>query len=78
MDIRQTGMVLAFISLIDNRAVSEESIMAWHELLRDVEFDDAKNAVTLHFKSSTDYIRPAHIIQGARMVKMDRKKEQYE
>ena len=70
-------MVLAFVSLIDNRAVSEESILAWHELLKEVEFEDAKDAVTDHFKTSTEYIRPAHIIQGARMVKMDRKKEYY-
>lgn len=77
MDIKQTGMVLAFISLIDNRAVSEESILAWHELLRDVEFEHAKDAVTHHFRTSTDYIRPAHIIQGARLIKMERKKELY-
>ena len=77
MNIKETGMVLAFVSLIDNRAVSEESILAWHELLKEVEFEDAKDAVTDHFKTSTEYIRPAHIIQGARMVKMDRKKEYY-
>jgi hypothetical protein len=77
LNIKETGMVLAFVSLIDNRAVSEESILAWHELLKEVEFEDAKDAVTDHFKTSTEYIRPAHIIQGARMVKMDRKKEYY-
>jgi len=70
-------MILAFISLIDNRAVSDEGILAWHELLKDVEFEHAKEAVTAHFRTSTEYIRPAHIIQGARIVKMDRKKEYY-
>lgn len=77
MDIKQTGMILAFVSLIDNRQVSEEAILAWHELLRDVDFEHGKDAVTNHFRTSTEYIRPAHIIQGARLVKMERRKEIY-
>lgn len=78
MNIKETGMILAFVSLIDNRQVSDEAIMAWHELLMELEFEDAKKAVTNHFKESTEYIRPAHIINGARVVKMERKKALYE
>lgn len=71
-------MILSFISLLDNRQVSDEAIMVWHELLKDIEFEDAKIAVTNHFKDSTDYIRPAHIIQGARIIRMERSKQVYE
>jgi hypothetical protein len=77
LDIRQVGMILAFVSLIDNRNVSDESILAWYELIKECDFDDAKGAVINHFRTSTEYIRPAHIISGARMLKMERRKELY-
>ena len=78
LNIKETGTILAFVSLIDNRQVSDEAIMAWHELLKDLEFEDARQAVTNHFKDSNEYLRPVHIIQGAKRVKMERKKTIYE
>jgi hypothetical protein len=74
MDISETGMLLAKIALIENREATNETIRAWHEILANIEFADALDALTNHYRNSTEPAKPAHIIRGAREIKEERKK----
>ena len=75
MEIRETGLLLAKIALIDNRTATNETIMAWHEILQDIAFEDAMLALLIHYRTSTDWVRPAHIVQGALAIRKERKKK---
>jgi len=61
MDLRQTGQLLVRASVVDNRRVEEETIHAWHEVLADVDYTDAVDALLEHRRTSTEYLLPAHI-----------------
>jgi hypothetical protein len=74
LDIKETGLLLAKISLIDNREASQQTILAWQEILADTDFQDALQALLQHHRESTEWIRPAHIVQGAKRMKQERKK----
>jgi hypothetical protein len=68
----ETALVLAKAALVDMRTIGEPDVMAWHEILADVELNDALAAVTRHYRDSTDRIMPAHVRKLARAVKDDR------
>jgi len=64
----EVAKLLTRASAVDNRVVTEETVAAWHEVLEGVRYDAAVEAVNEHFKTSTEYLMPAHIITGARRV----------
>lgn len=61
MNIRETTELLTRAQLIDNRRVEEATVLAWHELVDDIDFAPAVEAVRLHFRESTAYLVPAHV-----------------
>jgi hypothetical protein len=77
MDIKQTGLILAKIALIESREATNETIRAWHEILEDINFEDAMEALLRHYRNSSDACKPAHIVRGAREVKDERKKRRF-
>ena len=48
--------------------------MAWHEALADVEYADGLAAVTRHYRTSTERIKPADVRDRAREVRYDRRR----
>jgi len=74
VDITQTGMLLAKIALLENREATNETILAWQEILDDVDFDDAMEALVQHYRHSTESCKPAHVVRGARAIKEEKKK----
>jgi hypothetical protein len=77
LDIRETGILLAKMSLIDNRQASVETIRVWQEILADTKLEDAMEALMRHWRTSDQYIRPVHIVEGARLVANERRKITY-
>lgn len=69
MNIVEVGKLLTIASAYDNRTVSKESAVAWNEVIGDIDFDVAVEAVKAHFRTSTDYLLPAHVVSGARRVR---------
>lgn len=64
MNIEQLTVLIARIQVLDNRQVDELTIQAWSPLMADVDYGDAVAAVNEHFRTSTAYLQPAHIIQA--------------
>jgi len=75
VDIKQTGILLAKIALIENREATNETILAWHEILNEVNYEDAMEALIQHYRHSTESCKPAHIVRGARAIKEEKKKK---
>lgn len=69
MNHDQTRALLIRASAIDNRVVSRPAVDAWADLLIDVDPNEAAEALREHFRTSTDYLLPGHIVAGARRIR---------
>lgn len=74
MNRTEVATVLIKVTAFDLRTVGEADVLAWHEVLADVDLADALAAVTRHYRDSTDRIMPAHVRRLARAVKDDRRR----
>lgn len=61
MNETETAAILAVAALYDNRSLTEETVIAWHATLEDLDFTQAKNAVVEYYRRSDKYLMPAHI-----------------
>lgn len=61
MNVQETTDLLTRIQVIDNRRVEEATVLAWFELVADLDHGQAVEAAKLHFRESTVYLTPAHI-----------------
>jgi hypothetical protein len=66
--------VLAAAAARDNRSVGDADILAWHQDIGDLEFTDALEAVSMHYRESTDRIMPAHVRQLAKRIRDERRR----
>ncbi|GAB3817750.1 hypothetical protein GCM10027605_68970 [Micromonospora zhanjiangensis] len=61
MNKSQVAAILGLIAARDRRTVGEVDVHAWHEDIGDLDFDDVRQAISAHFRDSTEYLMPAHI-----------------
>jgi len=61
MNIQETTDLLTRVQVIDNRRVEEATVLAWFELVGDLDHGLAVEAAKLHFRESTAYLTPAHV-----------------
>lgn len=57
----QVAVILGLAALRDRRTVGDLEVQAWHQDIGDLDFDDAKEAVSRHYRLTTDWLMPAHI-----------------
>ena len=76
MNIDQVASLLGRISYVDNRVVTDEAVAAWFSVIGDVPYDLAAKAYELHFRESTDYLMPGHVLDIARRLHKERQREQ--
>lgn len=75
MNLVETGQLLTVAAAFDNRHVTTDTAIAWHEVLEDVDLQDALVAVREHHKNSTEYLMPGHVVAGARRSRERRERE---
>ena len=68
MNIQQTNQLLIRIQVIDNRQIGDSTVLAWHELVEDLDYATAVEAVKLHQRESTVYLTPAHVRAGVERI----------
>lgn len=64
--------LLAKASEFDNRKPDRDTARAWTEALAHVNYDDARTVIVDHYRESTDWIMPAHIVRGVRALEAAR------
>jgi hypothetical protein len=72
MNQHEVGKVVARIQAGDNRTVDKVTVAHWTEMIGHLRFEDALEAVVTHFRESTAYLMPAHVIANARRVSEQR------
>jgi hypothetical protein len=68
----QTVDLLSLIAARDRRTIGKIDAMAWHEDIGDLSFDDAREAVALHFRQSTDWLMPKHVRDLVKKIREQR------
>lgn len=76
MNLEETDRLLTVIQNVDKRRIDDATVLVWHEILGDLPFADCLLAATTHFRESTAYLMPAHIVAGAREVERKRIREE--
>ena len=66
--------VLAKMALYDRRTSGEGEIMAWLEVIGDLDLEDALEAVGAHYRTSTDWLMPATLREGVRAIEQERRR----
>ncbi len=62
--------------MYDYRTVEEADGLAWHHVIGDLSFDDAMEAVRRHYQQSTDRMMPAHVRQGVKAIREERRRRE--
>lgn len=57
----EIATVLAKAAAYDRRTVGRADVAAWHEVLADIDLPDALTAVSAHYRTSAEWLQPAHI-----------------
>ncbi|AYF29295.1 hypothetical protein CSH63_17850 [Micromonospora tulbaghiae] len=72
MNRSQVAAILALAAARDRRTVGEVDVRAWHEDIGDLDFDDARQAISAHFRQSTEYLMPVHVRRLATEIRRER------
>lgn len=72
MNYAQVATILALAATRDRRTVGETDVRAWHQDIGDLDFEDAREAVSAHFRESTEYLMPVHVRRLAAAVRKER------
>jgi hypothetical protein len=75
MNIQEVSAVLSKIKLGDNREVTQLVIAEWNDIIGDLDYADAVEAVRMHRISSIDYLLPAHVRQNVRLIRARRERQ---
>lgn len=67
--------LLTLASARDGRTVSQSVAKVWSEDLRHIDFADAVEGLAIHYRESTDWLLPAHVVRCVRRVKDARERE---
>ena len=68
--------LLAACAMYDYRAVEAEDAEAWFPLIGDLDFEDAMESVRRHYQSLTDRMMPAHVRQGVKAIREERRRRE--
>lgn len=75
MNIAETAQVVAKIKLGDNRNVDELVIREWHDGIGDLVAADCVEAVSMHRRSSAEYLQVFHVRENVRLILRRRARE---
>lgn len=73
MNLVEASRLLAKVSGNDGRQVGESTVLAWQETLADVPYPDAMAAVSVHYRESTDFLMPAHLVALVTRLRTERR-----
>lgn len=61
MNEAETRMILSQVTAVDNRRLTDSTVIMWHAIFAGYSYEEVKWAMIQHFRSSTDYLTPAHL-----------------
>lgn len=68
----EAAALLTVAAAYDNRKPDRDQAQAWAMALEDYRFEDAREAVVRHYRATTDWLMPKHVIDGVKRIRFDR------
>lgn len=72
MQKASAAQVLALIQAFDNRKTDQATITAWADILPDQDVNDYLDAVKDHYRTSSEWLMPAHLIRRVKSTRSRR------
>jgi hypothetical protein len=71
VNLVETDQLLTIIQNLSGRttAADDATVIVWQQILGDLAYDDCVQAVAAHFRDTTDYLLPGHIVAGVRAIR---------
>lgn len=61
LTVMRMEYILSMITVATNRKFDDDAVTMWHDLLRDLPYDDTHEAVKTLLRESTDFLSPAGV-----------------
>lgn len=74
----ETARVLAAAAAFDQRTVGTGDVAAWHAALHELDYADARDAVTRHYRTTAQRIMPVHVLHYAEEIRTERAQRTWE
>lgn len=74
MNPGEVARLLAACAMYDFRTVEKPDVAAWAHVIGDLDYDDAMEAVRRHYQAQTDRMMPAHVRQGVKTIREERRR----
>lgn len=74
----QTAKVLAAAAAFDQRTVGTADVAAWHSALGELDYEDARDAITRHYRTSAERVMPVHVLHYAAEIGDQRAQRNWE
>lgn len=74
----QTARVLAAAAAFDQRTVGHADVAAWHAALGELDYEDARDAVTRHYRRTAERVMPVHVLEHASDIRTERAQQRWE
>lgn len=75
MNRTETSELLTLMSLVDNRAVTPEMVIVWHEILDGILYLEAVAAMKAHYRTSTKWLMPGHLVELVEQSRTEARRE---
>lgn len=72
MNASEAAALLAMMAAYDRRTIGESDALAWSQALHDINFADAQFVVNEHYRTSSDWLMPVHVVSAVRRLRRDR------
>lgn len=70
MQVSEVATLLGFAQGIDGRTLTELSARVWHQLIGDIDFDEALDAVKQHYREEHRWVMPSDVIDRCAPARM--------
>jgi hypothetical protein len=70
----EVALLLTAAAARDLRTIGEADVLAWFEDIGDLDYQDCRAALRLHYRDSTERIMPAHVRRLVRQVRDERRR----
>lgn len=68
----EAAMLLTVAAAYDNRKPDPDAAKAWAIALEGYRFEDCRDAIVSHFRTTSDYLLPVHVIKGVEKIRRAR------
>ena len=72
MNLTDTAKLLTMVAAFYRRTIGEADVTAWQAALDDLRFEDCREAVVAHFRTSSDYLMPVAVRSAVKAMRRDR------